>query len=202
MRWPPPNGRTTWANRMTSPRFRTTPFREVTDIVIACQTRTVLARCLADRSNSVRASSQCPTPIFQKGTRLTDIVRALRIRQEWEAGLHSLCSTSRRYRESQRPYYGAKSPVPLGAKVTFLQGRGANLPCWFPPTGNLEYGRRVEGAPGASGSTGSCREFSRATESLSSWKGCSRSSIVRRQYVEADVGFRRRRIRRYEHPGR
>ena len=68
------------------------PFREVTDIVIACQTRTVLARCLGDRANSVRASSQCPTPILQKETRLTDIVRALRIRKEWKAGLHSLLS--------------------------------------------------------------------------------------------------------------
>ena len=40
------------------------PFRAVTDIVIACQTRSALAQCLRDRANSVRASSQCPTPIL------------------------------------------------------------------------------------------------------------------------------------------
>jgi hypothetical protein len=43
-----------------------TPFRAVTDIVIACQPRSTLGQLLRDRANSVRASSQYRPPILRK----------------------------------------------------------------------------------------------------------------------------------------
>src|ERR1700679_976504 len=59
--------------------------RAVTEMVIARQARSALAQCLPDHANSLRASLQCPTPILQKETRVTDVVRALRIREELKA---------------------------------------------------------------------------------------------------------------------
>jgi hypothetical protein len=67
-----------------------TTFWALIDIVIAFQTRSALALRLRDRANPVPASSQCRPPNLQK-VRVTDISRALRIREELKAGLYSPC---------------------------------------------------------------------------------------------------------------
>ena len=74
------------------------PSRAMTDIVIARQTRSALAQYLCDRANSVRASSQCPTPILQKGDAPYRHSACPSDSTELKARRHSPCPTCPRYR--------------------------------------------------------------------------------------------------------
>ena len=74
------------------------PFRVVTDIVTPVQPDRLWPRASVTAPNSVRIFIAISDSHPSKETRGTDILRALRIREELKPGFSSLYSTCHRYR--------------------------------------------------------------------------------------------------------